>query len=133
MLRRITIEVEDNEFPWLMGFIVTMEHALGKVFSPIVKEVINGREVTDRPDRSMVKYMAIAGREALASLGDATIIGIIYAHLCDNGPKTAKEIQAVKPFNMKTIVASIYRLRQMELVQGQKIDGIEQTSGGWGT
>jgi len=122
MLRRVTIEVEDDAFPWLMGFVATMEHALHRQFQPVVREVVNGQAVSDKPDQSRIRYAAIAGREALAALGDSTIIGIIFAHLVDNGPKTAKEIQQEKPFNLKTIVASIYRLKQMELVEGREIN-----------
>ena len=134
MRKRITIEVDEVAFPWLTGFIATMEHALKCQFNVSIRDIDEaGHEVGARPDRSTVRYHAIAGREALTALGDKTIIGLIFAHLCEKGARTAKEIQVEKPFNMKTIVASIYRLREMGLVEGQKIDGIEQTSGGWGT
>lgn len=120
MKRKVTFEVDDTVYRWIIGFIAMVEHATGQALSPVIKEIREGQEVI--PDRSTVRYHAVGAREAVEALGERTIVGIIYSHLLDQGPKTAKEIRAEKGFNMKTIEATIYRLRQMDLVQSQEIE-----------
>lgn len=120
-MRKVILEVNDEMYKWVMGFVAMCEHATGESINILVKEVGDTSE-TELRDRSTVRYAAIGDRSALAALGEKTIIGIIFAHLLDNGPKTAKEIGREKPFNMKTLVASLWRLRQQGLIESQVIE-----------
>ena len=120
-MRKVILEVNDEMYKWVMGFVAMCEHATGESINIMVKEVGDEAAETEARDRSTVRYAAIGDRSALTALGEKTIIGIIFAHLLDNGPKTAKEIGRDKPFNMKTLVASLWRLRQQGLIESQVI------------
>ena len=123
MTRRITFELDEVAFPWLMGFIATMEHALKIAIKVSIKDMDEGGTLSSPHggDRSTVKYAALGGRDALTALGESTIIGLIFAHLLDHGPQTAKEIGQGKPFNKKTIEASLWRLRHQGLITTEEI------------
>ena len=124
MIRRIAFELDEVAFPWLMGFIATMEHALKIAIKVTIKEVDeDGHISSPSGDRSTVKYAVAGGREALKALGYTTIIGILFAHLCDHGPMTAKELAASKPYNKKTIESTLWKLRHMDLIQSQGVEG----------
>ena len=123
MTRRITFDLDEAAFPWLMGFIATMEHALHIAIKVSMKELDEAGAMVgpNGGDRSTVKYATLGGRDALTALGESTIIGLIFAHLLDHGPQTAKEIGQGKPFNKKTIEASLWRLRHQGLITAEEI------------
>jgi hypothetical protein len=111
---RITVELEDAEYRGFMSFLQGFK----------IDVVKDKPEPTGVASRDRVKYMAIANREALEGLGERTIIGIIFSHLCDKGEDgtTASEIRSTKLFNAHTIQASLQKLKIMGLVASRAIE-----------
>ena len=120
MRRKVIFDVDEPTFKWLMGFTAMFQHGTGQALNMVIKEIREGGEL--QPERATVKYHAVGGQDALAALGERTIIGLIFAHLLEHGPKTNREIMLEKSFNRNTVEASIYRLRTQGLVESREID-----------
>src|SRR3990167_5999073 len=90
---------------------------------------VTGEEIAVRvskpgdKDPARIRYRAVGASDAITDLGHSTVVGIIFSHLIEHGPCTAREIRAEKPFTDKSVQSAIDKLKRMHLVQGELISG----------
>ena len=129
MLHRYIIETENDECAkWVMPFLVMISTVTGSAKSLKITEVEQSdqiRLVTPRGnghDYSMVRYHAIGQHDAIALLGEATVIGMVFAHILEHGPCTVKEIRQSKPgLSDKSLQSVVWKLRHSGLVEARAI------------
>jgi hypothetical protein len=70
------------------------------------------KKVQDGEDIAKVKYVAVAGRDIMESLGDATVRGILFGHVLKAGEKgiTAAELIKITRFTKKSVQSGLDKL-----------------------
>ena len=129
MLHRYIIETDNDECSkWVIPFLVMISTVTGSSKSLRITEVEQGdqiRLVTPRGnghDLSTVRYHAIGQHDAIALLGETTVIGMVFAHILEHGPCTVREIRQAKPgLSDKSLQSVVWKLRHSGLVEARAI------------
>ena len=121
---RIIIDVPTEEVKaWVLSFLALIEIRLKCAIPYSVKEL--RAEAQSRVGQARVQYVALAGLEVLKDLGERTMVGLVFAHIYESGPITAKEIEQAKCMKKKTVESNIHALRHMGLVGTRDISEVK--------
>ena len=83
MLNKIIIECGDEAEKWLLAMIAVIIRVTGEEIAVRVSK-------PGDKDPARIRYRAVGASDAITDLGHSTVVGIIFSHLIEHGPCTAR-------------------------------------------